>query len=143
MVCYVDTGVLVALCVNEPKSESVSRRYARRKDKLVSSAWCVTEFASAPGTKQRTGQLATAEARVAWQSFQRLCANDRALLSPDTDIFHKAAFLTLDAATGLRAGDALHLTSAVRANVKRMATLNDVFARDAKHVRSPCGQLKQ
>ena len=43
MVCYVDTSVLVALCVNEPKSEDVSRWYAKCKDKLVSSVWCVTE----------------------------------------------------------------------------------------------------
>jgi hypothetical protein len=132
MVCYVDTSVLVALCVNEPKSEDVSRWYAKCKDKLVSSVWCVTEFASALGIKQRTGQITAEEAQIAWQNFQRLCANDLTLLSPDADIFHKAAFLTLDAATGLRAGDALHLTSALQANVKRMATLDDVFARNAK-----------
>jgi predicted nucleic acid-binding protein len=58
--------------------------------------------------------------------------HDLTLLSSDTDLFHKAAFLTLDAATGLRAGDALHLTSALQANAKRMATLDDVFARNAK-----------
>lgn len=132
MVCYVDTSVLVALCVNEPKSEDVSRWYAKCKDKLVSSVWCVTEFASALGIKQRTGQITTEEAQVAWQYFQRLCINDLTLLSPDTEIFHKAAFLTLDAAKGLRAGDALHMTSALQANVKRMATLDDVFARNAK-----------
>lgn len=132
MVCYVDTSVLVALCVNEPKSEDVSRWYAKCKDKLVSSVWCVTEFASALGIKQRTGQITIAEAQVAWQSFQRLCTNDLTLLSPDTNLFHKAAFLTLDAATGLRAGDAVHLTSALQANVKRMATLDDVFAHNAK-----------
>ena len=132
MVCYVDTSVLVALCVNEPKSEDVSRWYAKCKDKLVSSVWCVTEFASALGIKQRTGQITTDEAQVAWQNFQRLCANDLTLLSPDADIFHKAAFLTLDAVTSLRAGDAVHLTSALQANVKRMATLDDVFARNAK-----------
>lgn len=73
MVCYVDTSVLVALCVNEPKSEDVSRWYSKCKDKLVSSVWCVTEFASALGIKQRTGQITTAEAQVAWQNFQRLC----------------------------------------------------------------------
>jgi hypothetical protein len=132
MVCYVDTSVLVALCVNEPKSEDVSRWYAKCKDKLVSSVWCVTEFASALGIKQRTGQITAEEAQIAWQSFQRLCTNDLTLLSPDAGIFHKAAFLTLDAATGLRAGDALHLTSALQANAKRMATLDDVFARNAK-----------
>ena len=132
MVCYVDTSVLVALCVNEPKSEDVSRWYSKCKDKLVSSVWCVTEFASALGIKQRTGQITTEKAQVAWQNFQRLCTNDLTLLSPDADVFHKAAFLTLDAATGLRAGDALHLTSALQANAKRMATLDDVFARNAK-----------
>jgi hypothetical protein len=35
----------------------------------------------------------------------------------------------------LRAGDALHLTSALQANVKRMATLDDVFARNAKQLK--------
>lgn len=132
MACYVDTSVLVALCVNEPKSTDVSRWYSKSKDKLVSSVWCVTEFASALGIKQRTGQITTEQAQVAWQNFRRLCTNDLTLLSPDTDLFHKAAFLTLDAATGLRAGDALHLTSALQANAKRMATLDDVFARNAK-----------
>jgi len=132
MVCYVDTSVLVALCVNEPKSADVSRWYSKSKDKLVSSVWCVTEFASALGIKQRTGQITTEQAQVAWHNFQRLCTNDLTLLSPDTDLFHKATFLTLDAATGLRAGDALHLTSALQANAKRMATLDDVFARNAK-----------
>lgn len=132
MVCYVDTSVLVALCVNEPRSKDVSRWYAKCKDKLVASVWSVTEFASALGIKQRTGQITTDEAQVAWQNFQRLCTNDLMLLSPDTNLYHKASFLTLDAATGLRAGDALHLTSALQANVKRMATLDDVFARNAK-----------
>lgn len=132
MVCYVDTSVLVALCVNEPKSEDVSRWYAKCEDQLVSSVWCVTEFASALGIKQRTGQISTEEALGAWQNFQRLCTNDLTLLSADPEIFHKAALLPLDIATGLRAGDALHLTSALQANVKRMATLDEVFARNAK-----------
>lgn len=137
MVCYVDTSVLVALCMNEPKSEDVSRWYAKCEDKLVSSVWCVTEFASVLGIKQRTGQISTGEAQGAWQNFQRLCTNDLTLLSPDQEIFHKAALLTLDTATGLRADDALHLTSASRANVKRMATLDDIFARNAKQRKIP------
>jgi len=132
MVCYVDTSVLVALCVNEPKSENASRWYSKCEDKLVSSVWCVTEFASALGIKQRTGQITTEEAQITWQNFQRLCTNDLTLLSPDPEIFHNAALLTLDAATGLRAGDALHLTTALQANAKRMATLDELFARNAE-----------
>lgn len=132
MICYVDTSVLVALCVNEPKSEEVSRWYGKSKDQLVSSVWCVTEFASALGIKQRTKQITMEQAQVAWQNFQRLCANDLTLLSPDAEIFHQAALLTLDATTGLRAGDALHLASALQANAKRMATLDELLARNAK-----------
>ncbi|NOT82609.1 MAG: type II toxin-antitoxin system VapC family toxin, partial [Gallionella sp.] len=127
-----DTSVLVALCVNEPKSEDVSRWYGKSKDQLVSSVWCVTEFASALGIKQRTKQITMEQAQVAWQNFQRLCANDLTLLAPDAEIFHQAALLTLDATTGLRAGDALHLASALQANAKRMATLDELFARNAK-----------
>lgn len=132
MICYVDTSVLVALCVNEPKSEDVSRWYGKSKDQLVSSVWCVTEFASALGIKQRTKQITIEQAQVAWKNFQRLCANDLTLLSPDAEAFHRAAILTLDATTGLRAGDALHLTTALQANAKRMATLDELFARNAK-----------
>ncbi|MDP4029828.1 MAG: hypothetical protein Q8P42_12800 [Gallionella sp.] len=32
----------------------------------------------------------------------------------------------------MRAGDALHMAGVLQANVKRMATLDDVFARNAK-----------
>ncbi|MFY9260600.1 MAG: type II toxin-antitoxin system VapC family toxin [Gallionella sp.] len=132
MTCYVDTSVLVALCVNEARSEDVSRWYANCTEKLVSSVWCVTEFASALGIKQRTGQINSDQAQRAWQRFQQLCTHDLTLLSPDAALFHQAALSTLDAATGLRAGDALHLTSAVQAHVKYMATLDEVFAKNAK-----------
>ena len=54
---YVDTSALVALVVNEPRSTAVADWYARAKGELVSAVWCVTEFASALGIKQRTGQL--------------------------------------------------------------------------------------
>jgi predicted nucleic acid-binding protein len=43
--------------------------------------------------------------------------------------------LTLDAATGLRAGDALHLAAAMDAKVKTMATLDGVLARNAKRMK--------
>lgn len=131
MVCYVDTSVLVALCVNEPKSVDVSRWYSKSKDKLVSSVWCVTEFASALGIKQRTCQVDDAQAKEAWQRFERLCAGDLRLLPLEMPTFHHAADLTLDAATGLRAGDALHLAAALEVGAKRLATLDEVQARNA------------
>lgn len=135
MACYVDTSALVALCVKEPKSNDITRWYANCKDELVSSVWCVTEFASAIGIKQRTGQITSDEANAAWMRFERLCANDLQLLPAEATTFHKAALMTLDPTTGLRAGDALHLAAALEAKANNLMTLDGVFARNAKKMK--------
>lgn len=132
---YVDTSVLVALCVNEPKSAAVAKWYAASDGELISAAWCVTEFASALGIKQRTGQITAEQGATAWQAFERLCAGDLQLWPVEPSTFHRAAVLTLDVASSLRAGDALHLAAALEAKAKSMATLDDVLARNAKRVK--------
>lgn len=132
---YVDTSVLVALHLNEPRSADAARWYAACTEKLVSAMWCVTEFASALGIKQRTGQISEADGQAAWQRFERLCANDLQLLAVEHATFHRAALLTLDAARGLRAGDALHLAAALDAKAKIIATLDDVLAKNAKQMK--------
>jgi uncharacterized protein len=129
---YVDTSVLVALCTNEAKSADVNKWYAQCKQDLVSAAWCVTEFGSAMGLKQRTGQLTTEQAHTAWVQFERVCANDLQLLPIEPATFHKAAMLTMDGASGLRAGDALHLACALEVKAKGMATLDVLLAKNAK-----------
>ncbi|WP_080410943.1 type II toxin-antitoxin system VapC family toxin [Burkholderia ubonensis] len=126
---YVETSVLVALCVNEPVSPAVSQWYAACTEEMVSAAWCVTEFASALGIKQRTKQLSAEQGASVWQAFERLCAGDLQLFPVEPTTFHRAAVLTLDASTGLCAGDALHLAAALDAKAKTMATLDDVLAR--------------
>ena len=132
---YVDTSVLVALHLNEPRSADVANWYSACADELVSAMWCVTEFASALGIKQRTGQIAEAEGQAAWQRFERLCGNDLQLLPVAPATFHRAAVLTRDATTGLRAGDSLHLAAALEAKVKSMATLDDVLAKNVKRLK--------
>lgn len=129
---YADTSVLVALLLKEPRSGDVARWYAACEDDLVSAMWCVTEFASALSIKQRTGQIDDTEAQAAWQRFERLCANDLQLMPVEPVTFHRAAVLTLDHDSGLRAGDALHLAAALDAKAKGMATLDEVQAKNAK-----------
>jgi len=129
---YVDTSVLVALCTNEAKTAAVAKWYGACTDELASAAWCVTEFASAMGIKQRTGQLTEPQAQAAWVKFERMCASDLQLLPVQAMTFHKAAMLTLDAATGLRAGDALHLACALEAKAVGMVTLDAVLAKNSK-----------
>lgn len=132
---YVDTSALVALIVNEPDSAAVSAWYAAARSELVSAAWCVTEFGSALGLKQRTAQLDADQAQQAWERFQRLAANDLRLLPVEPMDFHRAALLCLDAASGIRAGDALHLACAERVGAKGIATLDAVMARNAQRVK--------
>ena len=129
---YVDTSVLVALCTNEAKTADVVKWYAACTDELASAAWCVTEFASALGIKQRTGQLTEPQAQAAWVKFERMCANDLQLLPVEAMTIHKAAMLTMDVTAGLRAGDALHLACAMEAKASGMVTLDAVLAKNSK-----------
>ncbi len=128
---YVDTSVLVALIVPEAHSAAVARWYGRTRAELVSATWCVIEFASALGLKQRSGQIDAAQARDAWERFERLATNDLLLLPPIAANFQRAAGLALDAPNALRAGDALHLACAEQAGAKRIATLDAVLGRNA------------
>jgi uncharacterized protein len=132
---YVDTSVLMALIVPEVHSAAVARWYGRSRVELASAAWCITEFASALGIKQRRSQLDAAQAQGAWVRFERLVANDLALLPLEAATFRRAAALVLDASTALRAGDALHLACAEQAGARGMATLDAVLARQAKRLK--------
>jgi len=132
---YVDTSVLVALCTNEAKTADAVKWYGDCAEELASAAWCVTEFASALGLKQRTGQLTEPQAQTAWVKFERMCANDLNLLPVEPMTFHKAAMLTMDTAAGLRAGDALHLACAMEGKVAGMVTLDSVLAKNAQRVK--------
>ena len=131
---YVDTSVLVPLFVSEPLSSAVGDWYARETGTLVATAWCVTEFASALGIKQRTGALDAHMAQGAWNRFERLVAADLQLLPVLPAHFQRAAALVLDATHGLRAGDALHLACAEAAGAQHLATLDDVLARNARRL---------
>ena len=117
---YVDTSVLIALFLNESKSSAVCKWYNACDDDLISAAWCVTEFASALGIKQRTGQINSDQRQYAWRSFGRLCTSDLKLMPVEHATFHQAAQLMLsDVSNGLRVGDALPLASAMEMNSKK------------------------
>jgi len=132
---YVDTSVLVPLFLNEPHSVAAAKWYSREKSELVAAAWCIPEFASALGIKLRTGAIDVQQARGAWTRFERMVAADLRLLPVEAVHFHRAAELVLDAASALRAGDALHLACAEAAGAKYMATLDDVLARNAQRLK--------
>jgi hypothetical protein len=92
-------------------------------------------MSSALGLKQRTAQHDAAQARAAWERFERLVANDLRLLPVEPTDFHRAALLTLDAASGIRAGVVLHLACAERSGARALATLDRVMASNAMRVK--------
>lgn len=132
---YVDTSVLVPLFLHEPHSAAAAKWYARETSELVAAAWCVPEFASALGIKQRTGAIDALQAQGAWARFKRLVAADLRLLLVEPANFHRAAELVLDAQSALRAGDALHLACAEAAGARQMATLDDILSRNAQRLK--------
>ncbi|MDR5756227.1 type II toxin-antitoxin system VapC family toxin [Caballeronia sp. LZ035] len=138
---YVDTSVLVALCALERMTAAVSNWYFSGRDSLISGAWCATEFASALGVKRRTRQITDEESSAAWDAFERLCAKDLRLTPIKPSVFRHAAVLALDASTGLRAGDALHLATALDCNARSIATLDILLADNAKRKRLRLVQL--
>ena len=132
---YVDTSVLVPLFLNEPHSAAAANWYAREKRELVAAVWCIPEFASALGIKQRMAAIDAEQAEGAWARFERMVAADLRLLAVVPAHFHRAAELVRDAASGLRAGDALHLACAEAAGAKSMATLDEVLSRNARRLK--------
>ena len=128
---YVDTSVLVALHFNEVGSAKAARWYAQMNDEPVSAMWCVTEFASAISIKLRTGQITAAQGEGAWKLFERMSANDLRLLPVTPATFHRAATLILEPGSGLRAGDALHLSASLEAGASSLATLDATLAKNA------------
>ncbi len=132
---YVDTSVLAPLFLHEPHSKAAADWYTNEKSELVAAAWCVTEFASALGIKQRRGAIDAQQAQAAWARFERMVAADLRMFAVLPANFHRAAELLLDAASGLRAGDALHLACAEAAGAKRIVTLDGVMSRNAQRLK--------
>lgn len=132
---YVDTSALVPLFLNEPHSLAASHWYAHEKSELVAAAWCIPELASALGIKQRAGAIDAQQAETAWKRFERMVAADLRLLPVEPANFHRAAELVLDAASGLRAGDALHLACAEAVGATHVATFDEVLGRSAQRLK--------
>lgn len=129
---YVDTSVAVPLFVPEPASAAVDAWLESCSDSLVSSDWIMTEFASALSLKVRRGELTTRQAAAAWKGFGEFCQAGLRLLPVSRKAFDEAARLVRDEASGLRAGDSLHLAMALEAGAVGFATADDTLEKNAK-----------
>ena len=120
---YLDTSVLGAIFFREPGAANlVARLESQRKEKLMISAWTLTEMASVGGIKQRTGAIDAETRQQAIANFQRFASMHLVTVEIDPADFRTAAVL-IESPTALRAGDALHLAVARRLGA-RIASLD-------------------
>lgn len=112
--CYVDTSVGVALPSREPTAPH-ARAVLQGGWRLLTADWTEVEVASALAAKARRGDFAPATAaalRDAYRDGVRRGGID--VVAGEGEDFSAAAGLCQRVASGLRAGDALHLALAWR-----------------------------
>ena len=129
---YLDTSAAVPLFVQEPASEAVDAWLESCTDPIISSDWIVTEFASALSIKLRRGEINARQARAAWKDFNAFCNSGLRLLPVSRNAFKEAAGMALNAASGLRSGDSLHLAMALEAGASGLSTADDMLENGAK-----------
>lgn len=128
---YIDTSVWVAALCREPFTPTAQAWLEKQTPGVLNvSGWVQAEFASALSLKQRTGQLDAAQAAEVMTLFSASLEQACRRVSVEEADFALAARLAADPASGLRAGDALHLAMAAREGLA-LVTLDSTLAKAA------------
>ena len=119
-----DTGILVAGLTNEVRTDDAQQWLAEQSaGELAISQWVDTEFSAALSMKLRMGQLQSSDRAEVLSAFAQLVAESFHILPIGSMDSGVAARYADQHATGLRAGDALHLAIAANQGA-RIRTLD-------------------
>lgn len=124
---YLDTSVIVALCVRERASERVEAAVASLGDALMISEWTRVEVVGAIGIKVRTRELKEPMARRALAGYYEAVEPGLQIVTPSREDYVLATDYLQTFASGLRSGDALHLAVAANRRVACLLTLDKGF----------------
>lgn len=107
---YLDTSLLVGALTRERRTAEIQTWLAHQSpEDLVVSDWVATEFSAALSMKVRMRQLDAATRADVLAVFTKLMRETFTVLPVGRADFRTAARLADAHASGLRAGDALHL----------------------------------
>lgn len=112
---YADTCLLLSLIYRDPGSEAALAWLGQvGTGEILISCWTLTEFVSAAGIMARRGDIDARLHREGLAHWRRFVAARLQVETPIAADFERAAVWLEDHASGLRAGDALHLSIAAR-----------------------------
>lgn len=129
---YFDTSFLAPLILEEATSRAIERFLASLPiGSLAISHWTRVEMSSLLGREVRMGRLEAQAARMADAQFEAATRDSFVVLLPNADDYARARTYLAVAATGLRAGDALHLAIAANHGADAIYTLDRTMLRAA------------
>jgi predicted nucleic acid-binding protein len=134
---YLDTSLVVALCVPEADSDRVESVLAAVVEPFCTSEWTRVEFTSAIGIKVRNRELSEPLARRALADYYEAFEPGVMVFTPSREDYVRAAWYLQDLKSGLRGGDALHAAVAENNRVTRLLTLDKVFVKAARETGVP------
>ena len=129
---YLDTSVVVPMFLPEPASEAILSWIESCEVPVMSSDWVIAEYSSAVSIKVRNKEISEKQARAARRAFSELCQGGLRLMPVSRSAYAAAAKLAGNAASGLRAGDSLHLAMAIEVGAIALATSDSSLARNAE-----------
>lgn len=129
---YVDTSVLVAAHTRESHTDLAQRWLSEQSgDELIITPWTLVECDSALAIKRRRGELDEAGQLAASADIDAFVQRFVSILALHENDYRHARLLCRRPTSGLRAGDSLHLASALRLDATKFATLDRVLADNA------------
>ena len=129
---YVDTSVLMTAHTREPHADLAQAwLVAQSSGGLILSTWALVKCGDAVAIKRRHGEIDADGQAGAIADVSAFTARFSPFIAPMEEDYQRARTLCRHAASGLRAGDALHFAMTLRWDITHFATPGRVLATNA------------